>query len=73
MVLHELAHGLVGGGHDGRFCSTYLKLVRRFMGQEAWFFLKYHFDCLEVKCRHPPRYEYDLGTGEIVRPVDFHS
>ena len=27
MVLHELAHGLVGGGHGGEFCSTYLKLV----------------------------------------------
>ena len=54
IVLHELAHAATGGGHDGWFCSVYLKLVRRFMGDEAWDDLRSTFGYLNVKCRCPP-------------------
>jgi len=53
-VLHELAHAASGGGHDGWFCSTYLKLVRRFMGRDAWEELRWQFQLAGVKYRCPP-------------------
>ncbi len=45
-ILHETAHCLVchGSGHGADFVSTYLKLVRRFLGREA------HADLL-LNCR----------------------
>jgi len=64
IVLHELAHALTEGGHSGWFCSVYLKLVRRFMGDAAWEELRWQFECLGVKSRCPPSpCEYDdIGT-----------
>lgn len=53
IVLHELAHGLSGGGHGGWFCSTYLQLVRRFMGVPAWEDLRWSFSFWDVKVRSP--------------------
>jgi putative metallohydrolase (TIGR04338 family) len=54
IVLHELAHAATGGGHDSWFCSVYLKLVRRFMGDGAWDDLRSTFRSQEVKFRCPP-------------------
>ena len=34
IVLHEITHGLGYYGHGREFCSTYLRLVRRFLGRE---------------------------------------
>jgi putative metallohydrolase (TIGR04338 family) len=53
-VLHELAHALTFGGHGPEFCSTYLKLVRRFIGREAFENLRFTFRANDVKYRHPP-------------------
>jgi putative metallohydrolase (TIGR04338 family) len=65
IVLHELTHAVAGGGHDGWFCSAYLKLVRRFMGDDAWEELRWQFQYLGVRFRCPPspRSEYDEDTG----------
>jgi putative metallohydrolase (TIGR04338 family) len=50
-VLHEVAHALSGDGHGPWFCSIYLKLVRRFMGQGEAELLRDEFCYLRIKHR----------------------
>lgn len=57
VVLHEIAHVAAPGSeapHGPSFCATYLELVRRFMGREAWEDLREMFKISEIKCRRPP-------------------
>jgi putative metallohydrolase (TIGR04338 family) len=70
-VLHELAHALAFDSHGPEFCSTYLKLVRRFMGREVFENLRFNFQANGVKYRRPPtpireKWAYDdFGWGPV--------
>ncbi len=55
IILHELAHCLSWDGHGPVFCSYYLKLVRRFMGEEMYVELRDWFDDFGVKRRWSER------------------
>lgn len=54
IVLHELAHQLVPpqyAGHGPEFAKMYLLMVKRYMGRDAWRFLKWQFDRYGIKYR----------------------
>lgn len=50
---HELAHIIAGfnNGHNGKFVSVFLKLVKRFMGKTEAEVLKLAFRQIKVKTR----------------------
>lgn len=50
---HELAHVVIGfnHGHDGKFVSVFLKLVKRFIGKTEADILKLAFKQMKVKTR----------------------
>lgn len=53
VILHEIAHVLdnEGAAHGPFFCVVYLKLVKHFMGKEAFLALKQAFRANRVKLR----------------------
>lgn len=55
VILHEIAHHLVGfgHGHDWAFCEVYLDLVRHFMGKEAHALLKESYRKNKVRFTKP--------------------
>jgi putative metallohydrolase (TIGR04338 family) len=64
VVLHEIAHVAAPGSeaaHGRSFCATYLELVRRFMGRDAWEELRTMFEGTEVKFRRPPERSFHFA------------
>jgi putative metallohydrolase (TIGR04338 family) len=66
-VLHELTHGIEPGLHGRNFCATYLALVKRFMGWDAWSDLRIQFLVFDVVHRRRPQrwvwFDDEMSTG----------
>ena len=68
-ALHELVHALGHCSHDWAFCSTYLRVVRRVLGPDAWYELRHNFVECGVKHRRrplPDPWQFDAaGAGSF--------
>lgn len=71
VLLHELAHHFAGlhHGHDWKFASVYLDLVKHFLGADAHSILKSGFDAKKVKY-HKPRKKKPLTEEQRAAAVE---